>query len=112
MVAAFLRMGAALAAILMFSLARGHGPKLVQALSDLRAVALCFGGAVVGPFLAVWLSLVAVSLIAAGVAATLNAVTPIMVLPLVVLFYRERLSWRSIAGAVVAVAGAAVLYLA
>ena len=60
----------------------------------------------------VWLSLVAVKHTAAGIAATIMATVPVLVLPLVIVFYRERVSPRAAAGAIVAVAGVALLFLA
>jgi drug/metabolite transporter (DMT)-like permease len=67
-----------------------------------------FGG-VFGPFLGVSLSLVAVQHTQAGVAATLMALTPVLILPLAAAMRRERVSVRAAAGALVAVAGTAVL---
>jgi drug/metabolite transporter (DMT)-like permease len=57
------------------------------------------------------MSLVAVSLIAAGIAATLNAMVPVLVIPLVILFYKEKVSPRAVIGAFVAVAGVALIFL-
>jgi len=111
MAVSFGRMLAACGSMLVWALILGRGGRLVTALRDWRAIGQCAGGATVGPFLGVWMSLVAVSLIATGVAATLNAMTPVMILPIVVWFYGERVSPRAVAGAVLAVAGAAVLYL-
>jgi len=47
-----------------------------------------------------------------GVATTLMALTPVLILPFAVLVEGERLTARSIAGAAVAVAGSAILALA
>lgn len=68
------------------------------------------GGAVMGPFLGASLSLVAARLTEVGVAATLMATTPIIVIPLVMRTERYRPSWRAVAGTVVAVAGIALLF--
>jgi drug/metabolite transporter (DMT)-like permease len=77
----------------------------------MRGMTYCGVGAVVGPFLGVWMSLVAIKYIATGVASTLNSMTPVMILPLVILFYREKVTWRALGGAVVAVIGVAILFL-
>jgi drug/metabolite transporter (DMT)-like permease len=69
------------------------------------------GGAIMGPFLGVWLSLVAVKMIPAGIAATLNAMTPIMVIPVVIFYYKEKVSYRAVLGAVVAFIGVALLFV-
>lgn len=68
------------------------------------------GGAFFGPFVGVWLSLVSARLIDVGVAATIMATTPILVIPLVMAVERYRPSWRAMAGTVVAVAGVALLF--
>ena len=68
-------------------------------------------GAFFGPFLGVSLSLVAVQYTEAGVAATLMALVPVMIIPLTILVRRERVTPRSVIGAVVAVGGAALLFL-
>jgi drug/metabolite transporter (DMT)-like permease len=68
-------------------------------------------GAFFGPFLGVSLSLVAVRLTVAGVAATLMSLTPILVLPMVFFARRERIGWGGLFGALLAVVGAALLFL-
>ncbi|MBL1217789.1 MAG: EamA family transporter [Planctomycetes bacterium] len=66
-------------------------------------------GAVVGPFLGVWLSLVACDLVPLGIAQTLISLSPVFILPFAVLIHRERLTMRAIGGACLAVVGIAVL---
>ncbi|HID73823.1 MAG TPA: DMT family transporter [Thermoplasmata archaeon] len=78
---------------------------------DLPAISRTFGGALSGPFVGVWLSMVAVTYTVAGVAATIMATMPILVIPVVWVLYGERTSWRGIAGAVLAFSGVAVLFL-
>lgn len=72
-------------------------------------LAFTIGGAVVGPYLGVWLSLVACDLVPLGVAQTLISLSPVFILPFVVWIHRERLTRRAILGACVAVAGIAIL---
>jgi drug/metabolite transporter (DMT)-like permease len=57
-------------------------------------------------------ALFAISHLEVGVATTLMALTPVLILPFAVLVEGERLTVRSIAGAAVAVAGSAILALA
>jgi drug/metabolite transporter (DMT)-like permease len=73
------------------------------------ALGLIAFGTLVGPVTGVWLSLVAIDLAEAGVAATLMAMAPVFILPFAVWIERERLGWRAIVGAMVAVAGVVVL---
>ena len=68
-------------------------------------------GSVLGPFLGISFSLIAIEYTNVGVAATIMAITPILMLPLVRLIYKEKLAWRAILGAFIAVAGVALLFL-
>jgi drug/metabolite transporter (DMT)-like permease len=67
-------------------------------------------GSVVGPFLGISFSLLAIKHTSVGVAATLMATVPIMMLPILRVLYKEQLKWRAVAGAVVAVGGVALLF--
>lgn len=109
--AAFVRMVVALVAIWALTAARGKLGKLRQAIKDARGIQFSFYGAVVGPFLAVWMSLIAVKLIPTGIAATLNATTPVMVIPLVVYYNKEKVSPRGVLGAIIAVCGVGIFFL-
>jgi len=73
-------------------------------------ILLACAGAVVGPYLGVWMSLVASDRAPVGVAQTLCSLPPVFILPLSFLLYGERVSWRAIAGAVIAIGGAALLF--
>jgi drug/metabolite transporter (DMT)-like permease len=74
----------------------------------LRSVAV---GAFFGPFLGVSLSLIAVQRTLAGVAASLMALTPVLIIPPVVLFRGERVGPGGIVGAGIAVGGVVLLFL-
>jgi drug/metabolite transporter (DMT)-like permease len=109
--AAYIRMAVSLLVLWAITAVRGQMPKTIIAMKNKKALLLCVAGAVVGPFLGVWMSLVAVKYIAAGLAATLNSTTPVMILPLVVLWYKERVTLRATLGAVVTVCGVALIFL-
>ncbi len=68
-------------------------------------------GAVFGPFLGVWMSLVATDRAPLGIAQTLCSLTPIFLVPLAAVIYKERISPRAALGAVMAVGGAALLFV-
>jgi drug/metabolite transporter (DMT)-like permease len=89
----------------------GRLPGLTKATRDRKAVSAMFGGALLGPFLGVWLSMIAVSNTPAGVAATLLSLMPVMIIPIVWVIYRQKTSWRGVIGAMVAIAGVAILFL-
>lgn len=89
----------------------GRLPLVLGRGRDGGAVLRTLGGAVSGPFAGVWLSMVAITYAQAGVAATLMALMPVMVIPVVRLIYGERTSPRGILGACTAVIGVAILFL-
>lgn len=68
-------------------------------------------GTVLGPYLGITFSLIAIAHTKVGIAATLMSTMPIIMLPMVKYIYKEKLSWRAVAGAVIAVAGVAMLFL-
>jgi drug/metabolite transporter (DMT)-like permease len=111
MEASFIRMLAAMVVIWVYAAFRGQIPGTFAAVRNVRAMGFSVGGAIFGPFLGVWMSLVAVKHIEAGIAATINATTPIWIIPLVIVIYKEKVSVRALLGAVVTVAGISLLML-
>jgi drug/metabolite transporter (DMT)-like permease len=69
-------------------------------------------GALVGPVLGVSSSLLAVQHAEVGVASTLMALPPVIILPVSYFVYRERIGWQALIGTVLAITGVAVLFLA
>lgn len=74
-------------------------------------VLLACGGAVVGPYLGVWMSLVALDHAAVGVAQTLCSLPPVFILPFAALLYDERITPRAVLGASLALGGISLLFL-
>jgi drug/metabolite transporter (DMT)-like permease len=68
-------------------------------------------GAVVGPFLGVWMSLVASDRAPLGVAQTLCSLPPLFLLPFAAVIHKEHITLRAILGAVMAVSGVALLFI-
>jgi drug/metabolite transporter (DMT)-like permease len=79
--------------------------------NDRKALWLTILGAFLGPFLGITLSLISVAHTTVGISATLMATVPILMLPLIRYVLKERISWRALVGAVVAVAGVAILFM-
>jgi drug/metabolite transporter (DMT)-like permease len=75
----------------------------------LRLIAL---GALVGPLFGVSASLLAVQHTEVGVASTLMALPPVIILPISYFVFKEKIGWQAIFGTVLAIAGVAVLFLA
>ena len=67
--------------------------------------------AFIGPFLGVWLSMIAVQSSRIGIASTLMAMTPVLSLPLVRIVFKERVTPRAVLGTLVAMVGVATMIL-
>ncbi len=112
MIASFLRMLPAALLIWILVAIRGRLGSTLRHLTRARIASYMAGGAILGPFFGHWTSLIAVTYIPAGIAATLNNTVPIWIIPIVILYYHEKVSLRSILGAILAVMGVAILFLA
>jgi drug/metabolite transporter (DMT)-like permease len=77
-----------------------------------RVIRLIALGAFIGPLLGVSSSLLAVQHAQIGVASTLMALPPVLVLPINYLVFKEKVGWPAILGTVLAILGVAVLFLA
>jgi drug/metabolite transporter (DMT)-like permease len=77
-----------------------------------RALGLLALGALVGPVLGVSSSLLAVQHTEIGVASTLMALPPVILLPVSYFALREKFGWQAVGGTFLAILGVAVLFLA
>jgi len=85
--------------------------ELRSALGNKEGLKATVAGTIIGPYLGVWIFMVAVSNADAGVTATLGSLMPVFIIPVVYVLYRQRTSWRGVLGAVIAIAGVAILML-
>ncbi len=109
--ATLIRMIVAVAVIWLFALVRGQVGTTWRAWKDKKAVIYLVSGSLTGPFIGIWLSMVAVQRAHVGIASTLMGLSPIIMIPLTNWVFHEKISPRSIAGTVVALAGAAAIFL-
>ena len=86
-------------------------PTLRRAVKDKDGMKSTAAGAVVGPFLGMTLSMVALADTQTGIAQTLMSLMPVFIIPVIWIIYKERTSWRGILGALIAVAGVAILFI-
>ena len=86
-------------------------PAMLAASGHARAMIILTLGAIVGPFIGVALNMAALRSAPAGVVATIIATMPVLILPFSIFIYHEKVSLRAVGGAVVAVAGVAMLML-
>jgi drug/metabolite transporter (DMT)-like permease len=108
-----IRMLAATLAIWLLALVQGQ---VKSSLGELRAKPRATGymllGAIFGPVIGVFLSLVAIQYTEVGVASTLIAMVPIFLLPIGFFVFKEKVSRRGVFGTLLALAGVAILFLA
>jgi drug/metabolite transporter (DMT)-like permease len=76
-----------------------------------RALALLTGGAILGPVLGVWLTLVAVQNTSIGVALTLASLMPIFLIPISYAVFGERITRRAVGGTLITFVGTVILFL-
>jgi len=111
-VAAAIRIGSSIVIIYpLVLLTKRYKNPIKKFTTDKKALLFTFIGATLGPFLGITFSLIAISNTKIGIATTIMASVPILMLPLVRFYYKEKLSWIAITGAVVAVGGIAILFL-
>ncbi len=87
----------------------GVWPKVWRSLGDRNAMLLVGGGAAAGPYLGVALLMWALHYTSTGVASTIVALVPVALIPAAMLIDKERVSWRALAGTLVAVGGVVML---
>ncbi len=95
--------------LLLVLFAMGKLKNLIVPMKQPRSAGLLCLATFLGTYLGIWLMNAGLLGANIGVAATLNSTSPIFVLPIAALFLGEKISARAIVGAVVAVAGVALL---
>ncbi|MCA8916932.1 MAG: DMT family transporter [Planctomycetes bacterium] len=87
----------------------GRLKETIGKLKDRKALGQTTAGAVFGPFVGVTLSLAAVAWTNTAVAATIMAISPVLVIPIVRVVYKQPVTWRAVVGALIAFGGVAIL---
>lgn len=105
-----IRMLVAMIILGLLAALRGQVGFTVRQWQHKKALYAILGGTLTGPFVGVWLSLTAIQLTRVGIASTLMALTPIIVIPLSYFAFKERITLRSVVGAIVAVIGVALIF--
>lgn len=84
---------------------------LTRALNDTKAMGASVGGTFFGPFIGVSFSLMAVQYTEAGIASTLMALTPILILIPSYFFFKQKVSLKEALGAIISVVGVSLFFL-
>ena len=85
--------------------------QLHHALHDRRAMWCVLGSTIFGPFIGVSLSLLATQYTSAGIAQTLFALTPVLIIAPAAWLFHQRVRPREVVGAAISVAGAALFFI-
>ena len=84
---------------------------LREAMHDRKGLTVATATTIFGPFVGVGFSLMAVQYTAAGIASTLMAMTPIIILLPSYWLFHEKITWRAVFGAVISVMGVSLFFL-
>jgi drug/metabolite transporter (DMT)-like permease len=95
--------------ILVTILSRWKG--VLSALKNTGGMKAISLGAFFGPFLGVSFSLISVRYTEAGIAATIMALVPVIIIAPAVILYKQRVTWAEIVGAAISVGGVAVFFI-
>jgi drug/metabolite transporter (DMT)-like permease len=103
-----------IAAIVGFSIvvtARKHWKNIFQSLKDYTAIKSIAIGSVFGPFIGVSLSLLAVQHTTTGVASTITSISRILIIPISIFVFKEKVSAKEIIGAFITILGVSLLFI-
>lgn len=109
--ASHIRVIAGLAGFALIFLITGHYGKMWKALKNSSAMKRITLGSVFGPFLGVSFSLLAIQHTQAGIAATIMAIVPVLIIPPAILIFKEKVNWKEILGAIITVLGVAIFFV-
>lgn len=110
--ASLMRLTTASVVIWLWALSQGQLRPTIEGLRIRSARWAILGGTLVGPFVGMTLSLVAVQLAHVAIASTLMALAPVILLPLAHWMFKERITQRAVVGTVAAMVGVAMIFWA
>ncbi len=96
--------------IVLFTILRRWN-RVFTALKNRKAMKRVTLGAFFGPFLGVSFSLLAVQHTLTGIASTLMALVPVLIIPPAVIYFKEKINWVEVLGAFIAFGGVALFFL-
>lgn len=86
-------------------------PRVKQAVVQKKAMMFMIVGAVFGPLLGVYFSLLAVKHTSVGIASTIMSIIPVLIIPPAVMFFGEKVTFKEVIGAVITVGGVALFFI-
>lgn len=107
----FYRCIAGLIGFLVLMLLGGGFSPLQKAINDRKGMIMALATTIFGPFVGVGFSLMAIQYTSAGIASTLMALTPIIIILPSYWLFRQPVTWKTVAGSVVSVVGISLFFL-
>jgi drug/metabolite transporter (DMT)-like permease len=92
-------------------LALGKTALIRHALADRKAMPFIALGSFFGPFLGISFSLLSVKYTTTGIASTIMAIVPILIIPPSILLFRQKFTWLELVGAAISVTGVILMFL-
>lgn len=90
---------------------KGQLSDVKRGLGDMRAMLCAVGATITGPFIGVSLSLMATLYTSIGIAQTIMATTPVLIILPTYLFFHQRVRLQEIVGSVISVCGVALFFV-
>ncbi|SHI77955.1 DMT family transporter [Desulfosporosinus lacus] len=82
-----------------------------SALKDMQAMKYISIGSLFGPFIGVSLGLLAVQHAPTGIVSTITSITPILIIPMAIFIFKEKVLPREIFGAIITLGGVSLLFI-
>jgi len=95
---------------IVISVSKNWG-KVFMAFKDRKAMRYIAIGSLFGPFIGVSLSLLAVQHAPTGIVSTITAITPILLIPVSIIVFKEKVFPREIFGAIITLLGISLLFI-
>ncbi len=103
-----------IAAFLAFTIlitARKKWPEICRAFNNKKAIGNIAIGAILGPFIGVTFSLIALQYAPAGIVSSLTSISPILIIPFSIFLFKEKVLPKEILGALISIIGVIILFL-
>ena len=89
----------------------GQWRSVIKAFSNRQGMAAISLGSFFGPFLGVSFSLIAIQHAKTGIASTIMAIVPVLIIPPAVFLYKEKVTLFEMLGAIVSICGVALFFI-
>jgi drug/metabolite transporter (DMT)-like permease len=88
-----------------------HWPRVKSAITYWPAMKGITTGAFFGPFLGVSFSLLSVVYTKAGIASTIMAIVPVLIIPPAIFIFRQKVTWIEVLGAIISISGVSLFFV-